>query len=74
MDWGVQLSVPILQSAKNKATIAAQDFFIQSNEEKLNEVSLQFKKQNELADTALKNAFAIVKETPLFYESAALFL
>ena len=31
---------------------------------------LQLKKQNELADTTLNNAFAITKESPLFLESA----
>ena len=68
---GVQLSVPILQFAKIKPQKQSQDFIIQSNEEKLNEASLQLKKQIQLADTALKNALAIVTETPLFYESAA---
>ncbi|MFI5133419.1 MAG: TolC family protein [Chitinophagales bacterium] len=68
---GVQLSVPILQSAKIKPQLQQQDLIIKSNEEKLNEISLQLKKQNELADTTMSNALAIVKETPLFYESAA---
>jgi outer membrane protein len=68
---GVQLSVPILQFARIKPQLQQEDFFIKSNEEKLNEVSLQLRKQNQLADTVLSNAFAVAKETPLFYESAA---
>jgi outer membrane protein TolC len=68
---GLQLSVPLLQSARIKPQLQQQDFVIKSNEEKLNEISLQLKKQNELADNTLSNALAVVKETPLFYESAA---
>ena len=68
---GLQLSVPVLQFARIKPQLQQQDFIIKSDEEKLNEISLQLKKQNQLADTALNNAFAIAKETPLFYESAA---
>ncbi|HLG41086.1 MAG TPA: TolC family protein [Chitinophagaceae bacterium] len=68
---GLQLSVPILQFARIKPQLQQQDFIIKSNEEKLNEISLQLKKQNQLADTTLNNALAIVKETPLYYESAA---
>jgi outer membrane protein len=68
---GLQLSVPILQFARVRPQVQQQEFIIKSNEEKLNEISLQLKTQNQLADTALYNAFAIVKETPLFYESAA---
>ena len=44
---------------------------IKSAEEKSNAISLQLKKQNQLADTELSNAIKIVKETPLFLESAA---
>ncbi len=68
---GLQLSVPILQFARIKPQLQQQNFIIKSNEEKLNEISLQLKKQNQLADTTLSNALAVVKETPLYYESAA---
>jgi len=68
---GVQISFPILQSVKIKPQLQQQDLIIKSNEEKLNEISLQLKKQNELADATISNALAVVKETPLFYESAA---
>ena len=67
---GLQLSVPLLQSARIRPQLQQQDFLIQSNQEKLNEIQLQLKKQNELADTSLNNAFDVVKESPLFLESA----
>jgi len=67
---GLQLSVPLLQSARIRPQLQQQDFLIQSNQEKFNEIQLQLKKQNELADTSLNNAFAVVKESPLFLESA----
>lgn len=68
---GLQLSVPILQFARIKPQLQQQDLIIKSNEEKLNEVSLQIQKQKELADTILSNAFAVIKETPLYHESAS---
>lgn len=68
---GLQLSVPILQFARIKPRLQQQDLIIKSNEEKLNEIALILKKQNELADTAFNNALYMIKETPLFYESAA---
>lgn len=68
---GLQLSVPILQFARLKPQLQQQDFLVRSGEEKLNEISLQVKKQNELADTTLSTALAVAQESPLFYESAS---
>ncbi len=68
---GLQLSVPLLQAARIKPQLQQQDLVIRSNEEKLNDISLQLKEQNESANSTLTNALAIIKETPLFYESAA---
>ncbi len=68
---GLQLSIPILQFARIKPQLQQQDFQIRSNEEKLNEVALQIRKQNELADTTFRTALAVSKESPLFYESAS---
>lgn len=68
---GLQLSVPILQFARIKPQLQQQDFIIKSNEEKMNEISLQLKKQNELAGITLSNSLAVVKETPLYFESAS---
>lgn len=67
---GLQISLPLLQSARIRPQLQQQDFLIQSNQEKLNEIQLQLKKQNALADTSLNSAFAIAKESPLFLESA----
>lgn len=67
---GLQLSVPILQFARLKPQLKQQDFVIQSNLEKLNQIELELKKQRELADTTITNAFEVVKESPLFLESA----
>jgi outer membrane protein TolC len=68
---GLQLSIPILQFARVKPQVQQQDFVIKSNEEKLNEVSLQVRKQNELADTTLNAASRVAQESPLFFESAS---
>lgn len=67
---GLQLSIPILQFAKIRSQVQQQDMLIRSNEERLNEMTLQVRKQNELADTTLGTALSISKETPLYYESA----
>jgi len=67
---GFQLSMPLLQFAKIRPQLQQQNFLIQSNQEKLNEIELQLKKQQELADTTINNAFAVAKESPLFLESA----
>ncbi len=68
---GLQLSIPILQFAKIKSQVQQQDFLIRSNEEKLNEVALLVRKQNELADTTLHTAIMVSRETPLYFESAS---
>ncbi|MBC9934926.1 TolC family protein [Chitinophaga qingshengii] len=68
---GLQLSIPILQFARIKSQVQQQDFLIRSNEEKMNEITLQVRKQSELADTTLSTALMVSKESPLFYESAA---
>jgi outer membrane protein TolC len=68
---GLQLSIPILQSVRIKPQLQQQDYLIRSQQERKNEIMLQLKKQNQLADTAISHSLAVVKETPLFYESAA---
>jgi outer membrane protein len=71
-NWGVglQLSVPLLQVIKVRPQLKQQEFIIRSNEEKLNNISLQLRKQLEIADTSLNNAIAVAKESPVLYESA----
>lgn len=68
---GVQLSVPILQFARLKPQLQQQDFLIKASREKLNEMALQIKKQQELAAVTFSNALAVARESPVFYESAA---
>ncbi|HJT72615.1 MAG TPA: TolC family protein [Chitinophaga sp.] len=68
---GLQLSIPILQFARVRSQLQQQTLLVRSGEEKLNEAALQIRKQNELADTTLNTALNVVKETPLFYESAS---
>jgi outer membrane protein TolC len=68
---GVQLSIPLLQYARIKPQIDQQTILVKSGEERLNEVTLQLRKQLELADTALSNALSIAKLTPRYFESAA---
>jgi outer membrane protein len=67
---GFQISMPLLQVARIHPQLQQQNFLIQSNQEKLNEIELQLKKQQEMADTTIKNAFAIVNESYYFLESA----
>ena len=68
---GVQLSIPILQYARLKPQLQQQDLLIKSSQEKLDEISLQLKMQNQLANVTFSNALAVAKESPVFYESAA---
>jgi len=67
---GLQISMPILQVARIHPQLQQQNFLIQSEKEKLNEVELQLRKQQELADTALKSTYDIVKESYQFLVSA----
>jgi len=68
---GLQLSVPILQFARIRPQLVQQDFQIKANEEKLNEIVLRLKMQNQQADAALGAALSVCQETPLYYESAS---
>ena len=67
---GVQISMPLLQVARIHPQLQQQNFLIQSNQEKLNEVELQLNKQQEMADATIENAYAIAKESGIFLESA----
>lgn len=67
---GMQLSVPLLQYGRVRPLLQQQDFAINSNQEKLNEVTLQLKKQLQIADTTLNNAYLVAKESPVLAGSA----
>ncbi len=72
-NWGVglQLSIPLLQFARIRPQLQQQEYLIRSNTEKLNNISLQLRKQLQIADTALNSAFAVAKESPVLFESAS---
>lgn len=67
---GLQLSIPLLVTAHIRPQRQQQDYIISMNQEKQNEIALQLKKQNQLADTAIHTALAIAQESPLYFESA----
>ena len=67
---GVQISLPVLQSVRIQPQLKQQEFLVKSDEEKLKDISLQLKKQLEMADTDLGNALAVAKENPLLVESS----
>jgi outer membrane protein len=67
---GFQISMPLLQVARIHPQLQQQNFLIQSSQEKLLEIELQLKKQQELAEMTIKNAYGIVKESHSFLESA----
>ena len=71
-NWGVglQLSIPLLQAARISPQLKQQQFIIMSNEEKLNNISLELRKQLEIADTTLYSVLAVAKESPVLFESA----
>jgi outer membrane protein TolC len=71
-NWGVglQLSIPLLQAARISPQLKQQQFIIMSNEEKLNNISLELRKQLEVADTTLISVLAVAKESPVLFESA----
>lgn len=72
-NWGVGLllSLPLLQVARINPQLKQQQYLIMSNEEKLNNVSLELRKQLEIADTTLFSELAIAKESPVLFESAS---
>lgn len=67
---GLQINVPLLQSLKIKPQIQQQTFLIESEKEKLSEASLILRKQEEIAEATLTNAYQVAKENLLFLESA----
>ncbi len=67
---GVQLSMPLLQYARINPQVQQQELLIRSNEEKLQEVSLQLAKQLQMADTTLNNSLAAARENPVLMQSS----
>ena len=67
---GIQFSLPVMQSVRIQPQLKQQELLIESDEEKLKDISLQLKKQFEMANTELVNAIAVAKENPLLVESS----
>ncbi|MBT1686859.1 TolC family protein [Dawidia soli] len=67
---GLILSVPLLRFANVRHQVNARESEIKAEQEKLNTVNLQLRKQNDVADVTLANALKIAHESPSFYESA----
>ena len=70
--FGLQLSMPLLQYARINPQIQQQKLLVKSNEEKLKDISLQLRKQLEMADTTLDNALSTAKENSFLLESSDL--
>ncbi|MBZ5857688.1 TolC family protein [Flavihumibacter profundi] len=62
---GVQIAVPLLNHALVNTQLRQQDLLIKSEQEKLNQVSLELKEQRKLSETTFSNAVSIVRETPV---------
>jgi len=67
---GLQISFPLLQSVRIHPRLKQQELLIKSDEEKLMDISLQLKKQLEMADSELNSALAAAKENPVLVESS----
>ncbi len=67
---GLVLSAPLLRFANVRHQVNTQESLIKAEEEKLNHVKLQLKRQNQVADITLSNALKIAQESPSFYQSA----
>lgn len=70
--FGLQLSLPLLQVARISPQLKQQQYLIMSNEEKLNNATLNLRKQLEIADTTLFSEIEIAKESLVLSESANL--
>ena len=67
---GLQISMPLLQSAKIKPQLAQQDLQIKADKEKLNEVNSLLNSQQQSAENMLKYALTSIKENNALISSA----
>ncbi len=67
---GVQISMPLLQSAKIKPQLAQQDLQIKADKEKLNEVNSLLNSQQQSAENMLKYTLSSIKENNTLISSA----
>jgi outer membrane protein TolC len=67
---GFQLAFPILKFTEVRNQEQQQNFISKSNQELLNQTSLELSRQQEISDATLQSALEIAKETPHQLESA----
>ena len=67
---GFQVAFPILKYSESRLQQQQQNFVSKSNEELLNQSSLQLSKQQAISDADLQSALEIAKETPTQFQSA----
>jgi len=67
---GVQIAFPILKYSEIRLQQQQQSFISKSNEELLNQTSLELSKQQAISDATLQSALDVAKETPTQFQSA----
>ncbi|PWT74961.1 MAG: hypothetical protein C5B59_10035 [Bacteroidetes bacterium] len=67
---GFQVAFPILKFSEVRLQQQQQNFISKSDQELLNQTSLELSKQQEISDVTLRNALEVVKETPVQLSSA----
>ena len=67
---GLVLSVPLLQFTRTQHQVHAQDARVQADQERLNGVTLQINKQQQLAAITLSNSLKVAIESPAFFEAS----
>lgn len=67
---GFQVAFPILKYSEVRLQQQQQNFISKSNEELLNQTTLELSKQQEISNLTLQNALEIAKETPIQLQSA----
>ena len=68
---GLQLSMPLLQSARIKPQLKQQDFIIKADEEKWNDINQQLNSQLQTAESAFRYAMQVVQESASLVSSSA---
>ena len=68
---GLQLSMPLLQSARIKPQLKQQDFIIKADEEKWNDINQQLNSQLQTAESAFRYAMLAIHESASLVSSSA---
>lgn len=67
---GLQLSVPLLRFLDTRTQLHTQQALISAQEERINQVNLDLRKQQKVADLTFGHALEVARESPVFYRSA----